>query len=70
MLSIMNKRSDSGMLLEKLRENWSEITRIGVEAEERGKRIGLKPSWATEGEADAVSHQYIHHSKRPNKAAS
>ncbi|UXT53267.1 hypothetical protein FY136_28820 (plasmid) [Agrobacterium tumefaciens] len=34
------------MLLKKLRENWHEIRKIGIEAEERGKALGLTPSWA------------------------
>ncbi|NTA19756.1 hypothetical protein [Agrobacterium tumefaciens] len=33
------------MLLKLLHEKLPEIERIGIEAEERGKKLGIKPSW-------------------------
>lgn len=34
------------MLLKLLHEKLPEIERIGIEAEERGKKLGIKPSWS------------------------
>jgi len=33
------------MIIEKLNENWDKIARIGIEAEERGRTVGVRPSW-------------------------
>lgn len=46
------------MLFEKLRQHWADIERIGLEAEERGKRLDLKPSWADETRSRA-DREYI-----------
>ncbi len=34
------------MLLRKLEKHWPEIAKIGVDAEDRGRPLGLLPSWA------------------------
>ncbi|MDE8762624.1 hypothetical protein PZB21_25990 [Rhizobium sp. CBK13] len=41
------------MILRKLEQNWSKIEKIGVEAEDRGRRLGLRPSWADAPEESA-----------------
>lgn len=34
------------MILRKLEQNWSKIEKIGADAEDRGRPLGLRPSWA------------------------
>lgn len=36
------------MLLKKFEENWFKVRKIGIEAEERAKALGLKLTWPTE----------------------
>jgi hypothetical protein len=36
---------DSYMLLELLDKYWVRVHRIGLDAERRGEKIGMKPSW-------------------------
>jgi hypothetical protein len=36
------------MILRKLEEHWAAIEKIGAEAEERGRPLGLQPSCAAE----------------------
>lgn len=33
------------MLLELLEKHWIRVERIGADAEKRGEKIGMKPSW-------------------------
>ncbi|MGO7324041.1 hypothetical protein GUK30_32955 [Rhizobium leguminosarum] len=48
------------MILRKLEKNWSKIAKIGIEAEERGRPLGLRPSWAdAPEESDYGVHQPI-----------
>ncbi len=43
------------MLLKLLHEKLPEIERIGIEAEERGKKLGIKPSWSKTKPKTSVS---------------
>lgn len=42
------------MILRKLARNWSKIEKIGADAEDRGRPIGWRPSWAEAPEKPAV----------------
>ncbi|MNE83509.1 hypothetical protein D3C80_1803290 [compost metagenome] len=42
------------MILRKLEKHWPEIAKIGVDAEERGRPLGLRPSWADAPEDSAI----------------
>lgn len=44
------------MLLKLLHEKLPEIERIGIEAEERGKKLGIKPSWSKAKAKTEASH--------------
>ncbi|MCY1365269.1 hypothetical protein D9M69_521090 [compost metagenome] len=44
------------MLLKLLHEKLPEIERIGIEAEERGKKLGIKPSWSKAKPKTTASH--------------
>jgi len=62
------------MLLKLLHEILPEIERIGIEAEERGKKLGIQPSWS-KTEPKTVTRHFVHESTvrkptAPTKVAS
>ncbi|MGO7674887.1 hypothetical protein ACC685_33530 [Rhizobium ruizarguesonis] len=44
------------ILLRKIHENWHKIEKIGTDAEERGRKLGLTPSWATASDDEDGKH--------------
>jgi len=42
------------MLLQKLRENYDALMKIGIEAREAGRKVGLEPSCA-----DSTDHEEV-----------
>lgn len=62
------------MLLKLLHEKLPEIERIGIEAEERGKKLGIKPSWS-KAEPKTITRHFVRESvvrkpTAPTKVAS